>query len=448
MTNALRFRAGRSTLTTLTVVLVALVVLLSSSVVSPPAAKSASLQDQIAASRDRQQTLARSIDRQNDLLQEIEADQAETEAALRDTSVELKGINADQDRVRRQVDRARAALARAQDRHATLVEDLRTTDYTLGLLEGELRSGEADMTARRAALGLRLADAYRAENTTLLEQVFTAESFSDVLTDASAYLSYGDQEAQLIRQIARDQQALDSLRLVTIATGLRTDQMRREAIRIQEQIQARQDELEKAGRRLRQLERKTKRIQDQQQSRYRALAYNEKRAKAIRNEQLAAKRSLQRRIASMVRRAQAQAARRSSGRGGGGRFSWPTIGTVTQNYGCTGFGLEPPRGSCPAFHDGIDIANAAGTPIRAAADGVVAFVGFRSDGAFVVVMGHAGGFETVYAHMLPTYPVRVGQFVKRGQLIGKMGSTGYSTGNHLHWEVSRGFTTLNPRSFV
>ena len=215
-------------------------------------------------------------------------------------------------------------------------------------------------------------------------------------------------------------------------------------------IKAHESELNAAKRRLNKLEAKTKQIQDRQRDRYRQLVKNENEAKRIRAKQLAAKRSLQRRIAGLVRQAQARAARRSRGlsSSGNGRFAWPTSGTVTQDYGCTGFALEPPRGSCSGFHDGIDIANAAGTPIRAAGDGVVAYVGYRADGAFVVVMGHAGGYETVYGHMLPTYPVRAGQFVKKGQLIGRMGSTGYSTGNHLHWEVSRGFQTLNPRAFV
>jgi murein DD-endopeptidase MepM/ murein hydrolase activator NlpD len=174
---------------------------------------------------------------------------------------------------------------------------------------------------------------------------------------------------------------------------------------------------------------------------------SERDAKRLVAEQVAAKQALQRRIASLVRQAQATASSRAGG-GGGGPMIWPTTGIVTQGYGCTGFSLEPPRGSCPGFHDGIDIANATGTPIRAAADGVVAFIGYRTDGAFVVVMGHAGGLETVYGHMLPRYPVRAGQFVRQGTVIGYMGATGNVTGTHLHWEVSRGFSTLDPRAFV
>lgn len=432
------------------VTLVALMVLIAGMMLAPATADAASLKDQIAAAKGRQQDLARSIDRQDVLLRDIRSGQAVTRAALRDTTKRLAGINADQDRLRRQIDKAKAALARTEARHEELVSDLGARDYTLGLLDGELRNAEMDMKARREALSTRLAEAYRTENTSLIEQVFTAESFSDVLTDTSAYLSYGEQEAEMVDELAQDQQALDSLRLLTMSTRLRTDQLRRETEDAADQIRERQRELDKADRRLQKMERKTQRIQDRQQGRYQALVKNEKQAKRIRAKQAAAKASLRRRISGMVRKAQAQAARRSSGLGssGDGRFVWPTKGTVTQNYGCTGFGLEPPRGSCPGFHDGIDIANAAGTPIRAAADGVVAFIGYRPDGAFVVVIGHAGGYETVYAHMLATYPVRSGQYVKQGQLIGKMGSTGYSTGNHLHWEVSKGFSTVNPRSYV
>jgi murein DD-endopeptidase MepM/ murein hydrolase activator NlpD len=111
--------------------------------------------------------------------------------------------------------------------------------------------------------------------------------------------------------------------------------------------------------------------------------------------------------------------------------------------------LEPPRGSCAHFHDGIDIANAAGTPIRASADGVVAFVGWNpydSDPAYMVILGHSGGYTSGYFHLLPRKKVRAGQVVRRGQVIGYMGSTGNSTGPHLHWEVYRNSRPVNPRT--
>ena len=120
------------------------------------------------------------------------------------------------------------------------------------------------------------------------------------------------------------------------------------------------------------------------------------------------------------------------------RLSRPTRGYVSQPYG---------RG-----HDGLDIAAGRGTPIHAAALGVVAYVGWNPwdehGRAFMVVLAHAGGLETLYGHILPRRDVRVGQVVKKHELIGYMGSTGNSSGYHLHLEVRRGRTTLNPVSFL
>jgi murein DD-endopeptidase MepM/ murein hydrolase activator NlpD len=157
-------------------------------------------------------------------------------------------------------------------------------------------------------------------------------------------------------------------------------------------------------------------------------------------------------IVAMTRLAQARAAkktRRGLRRHG---FAWPARGRLTQPYGCTGFALEPRRGSCAHFHDGIDIAGASGTPIRAAATGVVAYVGWNpwdhEGRAYIVVIGHAGGFVTRYGHLLPRSRVTVGRIVRRGQLIVYMGSTGNSTGPHLHLELLRGSTTVNPLAYL
>jgi murein DD-endopeptidase MepM/ murein hydrolase activator NlpD len=122
---------------------------------------------------------------------------------------------------------------------------------------------------------------------------------------------------------------------------------------------------------------------------------------------------------------------------------------VTQEFGCTGFVWEPPYGSCPHFHQGIDIANASGTAIRAAMNGVIAYVGWAPfGGAYVVVIGHAHGLETLYGHLLPHQVVRVGQYVRQGQLVGYMGNTGHSTGTHCHWAVTLHGAPVNPRNYL
>jgi murein DD-endopeptidase MepM/ murein hydrolase activator NlpD len=131
------------------------------------------------------------------------------------------------------------------------------------------------------------------------------------------------------------------------------------------------------------------------------------------------------------------------------RFQLPARGTITQGYGCQGRQGRRGEDRCGRFHDGIDIATRRGARVRASAGGYVAYVGWNpwdhGRRAFVVIIGHARGLETVYAHLRPIRLVKAGQAVRRGQAIGVVGLTGRTTGAHVHWEVSRDFATMDPR---
>jgi murein DD-endopeptidase MepM/ murein hydrolase activator NlpD len=99
------------------------------------------------------------------------------------------------------------------------------------------------------------------------------------------------------------------------------------------------------------------------------------------------------------------------------------------------------------MHDGLDIAAPRGTPIYSTASGVVTFAGRQSGYGIVVKIRHAFGFETVYAH-LSRENVSVGQSVRRGDRIADMGSTGRSTGSHLHYEIRIDRMPVNPIKFI
>lgn len=119
---------------------------------------------------------------------------------------------------------------------------------------------------------------------------------------------------------------------------------------------------------------------------------------------------------------------------GGGQFIWPTRGLITQYFAW--------------YHPGIDIANRA-SPAIAASDGGTVIVGGWPDSYGYgnrVVIDHGNGYRTLYAHLSNIY-VSVGQVVSRGQVIGQMGSTGRSTGTHLHFEIHKG-VALNPLSIL
>ena len=120
---------------------------------------------------------------------------------------------------------------------------------------------------------------------------------------------------------------------------------------------------------------------------------------------------------------------------------WPTNGIISTYFG--ELGELSPRG-----HSGLDIAGPEGTPIGAADGGEVIKATFTDDGyGGLVIVAHPSGYETWYAH-LSRIRVQKGQHVTRGQTLGLRGSTGLSTGPHLHFEVREDGQILNPLAFL
>lgn len=130
-------------------------------------------------------------------------------------------------------------------------------------------------------------------------------------------------------------------------------------------------------------------------------------------------------------------------------LSWPMAGgRVTQPFGPSTFALEPPLGPFKHFHTGVDIAAPFGTTVTAAAAGVIVAVGHSAVGyGNYVVIGHGGGIMTLYGHLLET-DVAVGNMVTRGQRIGLEGSTGWSTGPHVHFELRINDAVSDPMPYL
>jgi len=122
---------------------------------------------------------------------------------------------------------------------------------------------------------------------------------------------------------------------------------------------------------------------------------------------------------------------------------WPAEGRITSPYG---YRIHPLRLSTE-YHSGVDIANEAGTRIFATADGVVRHAAWAQGYGMCAVVDHGFGYSTLYGHMSEIV-AKEGTPVKRGQVIGRMGSTGTSTGNHLHYEVWTGGLPRDPMKFL
>ena len=122
---------------------------------------------------------------------------------------------------------------------------------------------------------------------------------------------------------------------------------------------------------------------------------------------------------------------------------WPVSGHLSSLYGTR---LHPVHEE-PRFHTGVDISVPPGSKVGATADGIVSFAGWTENSGIVVVVEHGRGFSTAYAHNQKA-SVTVGQRVVRGESIALSGSTGISTGPHVHYEIWKNGRHTNPAGYL
>ena len=122
---------------------------------------------------------------------------------------------------------------------------------------------------------------------------------------------------------------------------------------------------------------------------------------------------------------------------------FPAPGRISSSYGYR----EHPKSGEEKFHSGLDVSVPLGTQVKATADGIVSFAGWTPGGGNTVVVEHGHGFSTAYAHNRKAL-VRIGQRVARGDAIALSGSTGLSTGPHIHYEVWRDGRHVNPNTYL
>ena len=145
-------------------------------------------------------------------------------------------------------------------------------------------------------------------------------------------------------------------------------------------------------------------------------------------------------LESLIRRLQ----QTTKGPGLVGSLFWPTVNhTITSPFG---YRVHPIWG-IRMYHTGVDISGSYGDNIYAVSNGRVIYSGWQSGYGKVIIIDHGNGMSTLYAHCSQLL-VGEGDFVKRGEIVGKIGTTGWSTGPHLHFEVRKNGTPINPLSVV
>jgi murein DD-endopeptidase MepM/ murein hydrolase activator NlpD len=405
--------------------------------------------DELSDAYAKQRALEQQIAQQKALLAALKDAQAKTAAALASTQAKLDEVNADLASAKAAVKDATVALSAATARYYELVGQVKLLHEQLLWLQATQDQKAAELKMRQDELAARLQAAYQDSHVPLLVQLLGSGSLNDVLVTISYNLTVGQQDSDLARRIAEDQATLASLEKTTSSMRAQTVELRDEAAAQRDELATQRQQLKEVQAKLQALQDETEALIAAQKARYAELASDAKKAADILAQQKKSDAALQ----DLIDRLLAQASGIPSSYSGS--FIWPMSGTVTQWFGCTGFYWEPPLGSCAHFHNGIDIANTYGTPIRAAGDGVVIIAGRHpydlgcgTGPSYVVVIAHASNLATWYVHIQTRIPVSVGQHVSQGQLIAYEGLTGCTTGPHLHWSVQLNGSWVNPRLFL
>ena len=360
-------------------------------------------------------------------LQDAKQSQADTNRRLQDIQQSLANAQKKANDTLAYIDELKAQIAAQQAKIFQTQTKLGETDRQIRLTEAEISRQEAHLQVRQGLLAQRVRAMDKHSTVDYMELVVTSRSFNELV----------DRIAIMQGIIQSDQRLVDTLR--------------RERDQIKQLRQKLQGERDQQAALLKQQRDQQAQVERAKTAQQQALDYYhqlEAQLDAQRKELEAEKA----RIDALVTRLQAQYDAQARALGGGtGRFGWPERGPITQPFGCTALLGEPYDPNCPTrhTHTGIDIGANYGTPIAAADTGIVSYVNWGWGGGYgnYVLITHGNGYATLYAH-LSAINVSVDQAVQRGQTIGAEGSTGYSTGPHLHFEIRLNGAYQNPLSYL
>ena len=362
-----------------------------------------------------------------DALTDAQARQGQLNAAIQQDKTRLAQVQGQQAQTQ-------AQLSLVSDQVALAEANLSAQNAKLDAILGEIDKATNDLAAKKAEearrqdlLNRRMRTLYKQNGTTnFLDAVFTARTFSELMDRFMVMRDITHSDELLLQQIQADRAAIEAL---TVRLHQKRDEQAAVVKTIQDQTNALQAQYSQLSVLRGQLANAAATIQQQQQQAQAALVQ----ANAE--------------VASLVA---ARGRAHSSG-----IFAWPGVqGPITQEFGCTdlrgepspppGYGCPPSR---PYFHTGIDIAGPYGAEIDST-DGGIAYIfpGGSGYGNHVIVV-HQNGFTSLYGH-LSAFAVGNGVAVSKGERIGFEGSTGFSTGAHLHFEIRLNNSPVNPCQYV
>ena len=382
-------------------------------------------------------TQARSDPSLNQTLKNVRAELREVRENLKKAEAARKAALGDLAALDQSINYAEAALNSATAAHqaaaarlAELQAQLAKVGADLDQNRRELAKTERDLRAQQEILCDRVVNLYKSgSNLEYLAAFFDADdplSLADVIERIDVLSTVAEQDVELLRQIEALKARVEEQKRALEIEQARVSALEAEQAGVTQELEAAARECQAAVDAL-EASRAAKRA---------TLAALEKdqAAWAEQEDQLLAESD---RITALLQGSSESAALASSG------LSWPVSASITSGFGYRIHPIFQVR----RLHTGVDFDCNTGDPIKAAAPGAVIEAGWRGGYGKCVVIDHGGGIATLYAHQSAIL-VSIGQRVTRGQVIGKVGSTGYSTGPHLHFEVRVNGSPVDPLSYL
>jgi murein DD-endopeptidase MepM/ murein hydrolase activator NlpD len=356
----------------------------------------------------------------------LQADIAEANAQEGVLTSQLSAVVAELEDAQAAVETAEASVSALETELSSERERLDRLTALLAKQTRRLERLQAEYTTAVGILEARVRTAYIDEPPDMLAFLVSASSFDDLIDNVEFLERIGEQDQRVARQVERAKARAAAERQATIGTR----RLQAAAVSV---IAARTDEARAARDRLADDRDRLSTVESLKQS---SLAST----RETREEFVSEAESLAAESAALA--AQIKAAQDGTGSSGTGQPSaagliWPCDGVVT-----SGFGVRWGR-----MHEGIDIGCAYGAPNRAAAAGTVIYAGLLGGYGNLVVIDHGNGLSTAYAHA-SSILVSVGQRVSQGETVSLVGSTGHSTGPHLHFEVRINGVAVDPLLYL
>jgi len=342
------------------------------------------------------------------------------------------------------------------DKKIALEQQINSTQEEIVITEEMITELDAQIVQKQSELDVALANEaeqydlfktrvramYENDSATVLELIFSASSFTEIFARLEYTQDITAYNKNVLANMAKTRAYIEELK-----TGLESDKTEQEALKAElivreadltrqtEEVEALIVELDEQIKNETLSLEASKKIEEEYQ----------KQINAVQEEIRKAEEAARKKAEEEAKKKAAAQAKANESKYNGGKMKWPLTGyyKVSSDYNMRN---HPITGKY-SQHTGIDLPAPKGTKIKAAADGTVITVGYNTAYGNRVIISHGGGIQTLYAHM-SKFGCKVGDKVKAGDVIGYVGSTGYSTGNHLHFSVLKNGNYVSPWNYL